>query len=302
MRGLMLDESTLDTTISSDIQFRIKSQPSILTNAYQLRVHASTCPREGEAVYRSPWHLIEATLAPAQPIWSGFCNGPRREAVKVGRIMFVPKDEAVKSHFTRGTRRTVTCLFDLEALGMESRINWDWRGVDPLRAFDVRDPFVQLAIQRLGQEALAPSFASNVQVECTLIFLAAQLQRYFRAAPPDNERDLALRLSPAQLRRVTDRIHAHGEPLPSVSELATLVGLGSQSFSIRFRNSMGQTLRSYIANNRLERAKQMLTAGNHMIKQIAYECGFSSPASFAMSFRQEVGISPTEFRIGTRLN
>jgi len=291
----MLGEDALDAAISSDIHFQVRSEPSLRAEAYQLRVHTSVCPREGDGIYHSPWHLLEATLEPCQPIWNRFLNRAGGEQVRVGSLMFVPRNEPVQCHFTRGARRTMSCLFDLTALGFERAAAWNWDDIDPALAFDIRDSFVQLAAQRLRQEVQTPSFASELQIESALIFLGAQLQRLVEKRGHPQVSDAKV-LSGIGLRRVLERIHDEDGPAPSVGELARLAGLSAPVFSARFRNATGKTLRSYVANAKLEKAKMLLLDEHEMVKQIAYRCGFSSAAAFTMSFRQETGMTPTEFR------
>jgi len=296
----MLSDNALDVAISSDIDFEVRSKPSLCANAYQLRVHTSVCPREGNGIYHSPWSLLEATLSPGQPIWNRFLNRPHNEEIRVGSVMFVPRDEPVHCRFTRGARHTVSCLFDLEALGFEQATGWNWTNIDPSLAFDVRDPFVQIAVQRLRQEALAPSFASELQVECTLIFLAAQLKRKMdnhQSSEPSDQGSL----SGAGLQSIIKRIHDEDGPTPSVKEFATMVTMSAPVFSLKFREATGQTLRHYVATAKLEKAKRLLLEEADMVKQIAYRCGFTSAAAFSTSFRQETGMTPTEFREAVRI-
>lgn len=297
----MLREDALDAAISSDIHFQVRSEPSLRADAYQLRVHTSVCPREGHGIYQSPWHLLEATLEPCQPIWNRFLNRAGGEEIRVGSVMFVPRNEPVHCHFTPGARRTISCLFDLNALGFERAAAWNWDDIDPALAFDIRDPFVQVAVQRLRQEVLAPSFASELQIESALIFLGAQLQRLVEKQCYAEGSD-AKALGGIGLRRVLERIKDDDGPAPSVGELARLTGLSAPVFSARFRNATGQTLRRYVANAKLAKAKVLLLEENEMVKQIAYRCGFSNAAAFAMSFRQETGMTPTEFRSISRIH
>lgn len=297
----MLRDDALDAAISSDIHFRVRSEPSLRADAYQLRVHTSVCPREGHGIYQSPWHLLEATLEPCQPIWNRFLNRAGGKEIRVGSVMFVPRDEPVQCHFTRGARRTISCLFDLNGLGFDRATAWNWDHIDPALAFDIRDPFVKMAVQRLRQEVLAPSFASELQIESALIFLGAQLQRLAEMRSPD-ERGDSHALSHSDLRRVLERVNDEEGRAPSVAELARLTGMSAPVFSTRFRNATGQTLRSYVAHAKLEKAKRLLLEEGEMVKQIAFRCGFTSAAAFTMSFRQETGMTPTEFREMSRIH
>ncbi len=291
----MVAASSLDLSLTSDIAFKIKAGPSLITDGYELRVHSSSCPREGEGIFRPHMHFIETTLSPAQPVWSSYARQESEPGFRVGKTMFVPIGETVRCHFTAGVRRTVSCLFDLAALGRPDATAWSWDMMDPAKAFDIRSPFVQMALQRLGEEAMAPNFESSFQIESTLLFLAGELRRYFR---PD-----AGRISPDQggllpkhLALVRERVEDTTGKMPSLGDLANLTGLGPQSLSARFQKSTGKTLRSYLAATKLERAKRLVLGEELLLKQIAYLSGFGSAATFCLAFRRSTGMTPGEFR------
>lgn len=52
----------------------------------------------------------------------------------------------------------------------------------------------------------------------------------------------------------------------------------------------------YLTTVRLQKARQMLIAGQLTIAEVAYESGFSSPAYFSTAFKNKFGISPSEFK------
>jgi AraC-like DNA-binding protein len=52
----------------------------------------------------------------------------------------------------------------------------------------------------------------------------------------------------------------------------------------------------YLTTVRLQKARQMLMAGQWTIAEVAYESGFSSPAYFSTAFKNKFGISPSEFK------
>lgn len=64
----------------------------------------------------------------------------------------------------------------------------------------------------------------------------------------------------------------------------------------RFRSIYGISLGDYISTLRLQKAKALLMQSRLMIKEIAYECGFSNNSSFNRFFIRAVGQSPLEYR------
>ncbi|WP_411911822.1 helix-turn-helix domain-containing protein [Rhodovulum sulfidophilum] len=57
----------------------------------------------------------------------------------------------------------------------------------------------------------------------------------------------------------------------------------------------GQSFGEYISALRLDRAYQMLEAGNLQVAEVAYNVGYT-PAHLSVAFRKRFGISPREMR------
>jgi AraC-like DNA-binding protein len=83
---------------------------------------------------------------------------------------------------------------------------------------------------------------------------------------------------------------------PSLDELAAMAAMGRFRFSRLFNAVAGMSMRSYIRTVRVKRASELLATTALPLTVVAVECGFYDVSHFARTFRQEVGISPREFR------
>jgi AraC-like DNA-binding protein len=63
-----------------------------------------------------------------------------------------------------------------------------------------------------------------------------------------------------------------------------------------FRQELGITPWEYLTHVRIERAKQLLTAGRLSITEIAGEVGYNDAAYFSRVFVKETGRTPRSFR------
>lgn len=77
-----------------------------------------------------------------------------------------------------------------------------------------------------------------------------------------------------------------------VGELAERVGMSERNFYRRFTDKMGLTPSKFIEKLRLDRAKQLLEAGQ-AVKQVCAEVGFRSEAGFRTAFNNSYGITPS---------
>ena len=89
------------------------------------------------------------------------------------------------------------------------------------------------------------------------------------------------------------------EPI-SLEDAARHVNMSKEYLARCFRQEMGITLVTYLNRYRVDRAKTLLEKGELNLTEIALETGFSSSAYFSRVFRQEVGMSPSDFQRSVR--
>ncbi len=86
------------------------------------------------------------------------------------------------------------------------------------------------------------------------------------------------------------------DPTISVLSLCEKFYISESQLRRNILKSTGITTNEYITYLRLTRAKRELVCTKKSIKQIAYECGFSSAYYFSRCFHQHENISPKEYR------
>jgi AraC-like DNA-binding protein len=100
------------------------------------------------------------------------------------------------------------------------------------------------------------------------------------------------------MQDVARYVHQHvGEAL-QIEDVAKAVGLSESHLRARFRVLAGIGLGAYIRRLRLHRARTLMLASELRLKEIAERCGYESIYAFSRTFRQEMGMSPSEYRKG----
>lgn len=91
-------------------------------------------------------------------------------------------------------------------------------------------------------------------------------------------------------------IDAHLDKNVSTDELAAII-YKSKSQTIRiFKSELGTTPYDYLLEKRFILAKSLLLNTNLLIKEIAYQCGFSDEHYFSDLFKRRCGVTPKEYR------
>jgi AraC-like DNA-binding protein len=103
----------------------------------------------------------------------------------------------------------------------------------------------------------------------------------------------------ARLRAVRSDIAAHlGDPALSLAAVAQRQGVSPRYVGMLF-DGCGTTFSSFVLEQRLARARQMLTDRrhtHHAIGAIAAACGFGDVSYFNRSFRRAFGATPSDIR------
>jgi AraC-like DNA-binding protein len=81
-----------------------------------------------------------------------------------------------------------------------------------------------------------------------------------------------------------------------IRALARFVYLSPHYFCRAFKQSFGMPPHRYLVQQRIGRAKAMLTRSEYSISEIGLALGFSQISSFSTAFRHVTGLSPTEYR------
>ncbi|MCR5567920.1 MAG: helix-turn-helix transcriptional regulator [Paludibacteraceae bacterium] len=84
--------------------------------------------------------------------------------------------------------------------------------------------------------------------------------------------------------------------LPTVAYFAEKAFLSPGYFGDLIKKETGLTAQRYIQNKIIDLSKQYVMDPNLTINQVAYKLGFQYPQHFTRLFKQQVGITPSEYR------
>lgn len=85
--------------------------------------------------------------------------------------------------------------------------------------------------------------------------------------------------------------------IPTVQALADNLNISASYLSDMLRSLTGQNAQQHIHNRLIEKAKELLSATNLTVSEVAYQLGFEHPQSFSKFFKTKAKLSPLEFKL-----
>ncbi|HZS45795.1 MAG TPA: AraC family transcriptional regulator [Blastocatellia bacterium] len=157
----------------------------------------------------------------------------------------------------------------------------------------------QFLVETISEELSSDAAGRTVVIDATISQLTVYLLRNMMNA----RRSLTLELSRVgvvdrRLRRAIEFMHLRSAEELSLSAIASEAFLSAYHFARLFKRLTGQTPHNYLANIRIDRAKQLLATSDLPISSIASQVGYENQSHFAKLFRSSTGLTPKEYRAG----
>lgn len=95
-----------------------------------------------------------------------------------------------------------------------------------------------------------------------------------------------------RIRRAKDVLLDKMDEPPSLLALARHVGLNDFKLKAGFRQVFGTTVFGYLHDQRMERARQLLTERRFNVTEVACAVGYANPSHFAAAFKRKFGVNP----------
>src|SRR5215831_15913476 len=98
----------------------------------------------------------------------------------------------------------------------------------------------------------------------------------------------------SRIRQVLKAIRS--DPSASISDLADQVNLSNSRLGHLFKAQTGLSLNVFLANERLEKAADLLRCTEMRVKEITYSVGYGREPSFNRAFKKRFETSPATYR------
>lgn len=130
-----------------------------------------------------------------------------------------------------------------------------------------------------------------------LLELRKKMQERYKGQLIINEDDKDLsRLDRKFLNKISQLVEEHREKEElTVEELSQLLGLSRVHVYRKIKKLTGMSVSEFVRSVKLKLSLNLIKTSGKTMAEIAYEVGFSSPSYFTKCFKDQFGISPSEY-------
>ena len=173
-------------------------------------------------------------------------------------------------------------------------------GIEVIERFASADPQIERLVKALRAETRAGAPTGTLFGQSIATALAIYLAQRYSSFP------LALRsyrggMPRTRLNRVLEYIAAELQEDLSLAVLAEIAGMNLFYFSRLFKQSTGLSPHRYVLEQRIRRSQHFLRTSDMTILEASVRTGFSDQGHFTKVFRRVVGVTPTDYRVQSRM-
>lgn len=173
--------------------------------------------------------------------------------------------------------------------------NFGDRGLTPRVGY--QDTLLHRLVERLAgqahQDGAAATLFRQSLAQTVQLHIAEHYPTQPRQAHPGNTER---RLDQHAQQIVIDYLHSELDSRIDLNQLAATVDMTASSFLSAFSAAFATTPHQYLIEQRIQRAKALLSGTTASITDISISLGFSTPSHFTTTFKQRVGVTPTVYR------
>lgn len=159
-----------------------------------------------------------------------------------------------------------------------------WESID--------DGWLQSTLQFIAREANDQRVGGETILTHLADILIIQAIRNWLETAPEARQGWLAALRDRQIGQALRAIHQSPGEAWTVESLARKVGMSRSGFSARFSELVGDSVKSYLTQWRMQVTRKRLQQENVAISQLADELGYGSEAAFSRAFKRIYGHSP----------
>jgi AraC family transcriptional regulator len=263
----------------------------VLVQQYQYPSSATVCEMEVPALSE---HWLNLPLGNPAQLTQKRDDRTHESLVHRGHSIFTP---AGQPSYWRGepidTDETMLHIHLNPELVRQVAQNSEVDRIDLVNCFSKHDLRLHQIAMLLLSELKSDGIMGQLYVESLTQVLIIHLLRNYSSSTPQ----IAPQhngLTAIQLRQTIDYIQAHLDRDLSLAQMAAAISISPTYFSSLFKRATGSSPHQYVIQQRVERAKVLLTTTHLEIASIAFQVGFSSQSHLTQHFKRLTGSTPKQ--------
>jgi AraC family transcriptional regulator len=242
-------------------------------------------------------HCIVVQLGPSVAVTARIGDQNFEQSLEPGAITIVPAGLSVDWQQEDTASHTLHLYLNPQFLRTTAEsIDVDYSQISIAPQFGIRDEHIHHIGMSLRHELKDSNVIARLYADSLAKVLAMQLVRRYSYL-----KDLQTSrggMAPRKLRKAIEFINNNldQEQTVTVSALAEAVQMSYFHFSRAFKQSMGSSPYAYMTEQRIARAKKLLSETDLPIVDIALRAGFANQSHFTTTFGKLVWTTPKAFR------
>lgn len=159
-----------------------------------------------------------------------------------------------------------------------------------------KSPAFSLLAQQVFQQIKNPPYHED---ELKKLYIKAKIQEWqvhIQASLKQYNPNNRMQSDDLLISEVQRFLLANIKKTPSLTQLAYRFSTTEKKLNKQFKKSSNMTVFSWVREQRMQKAVELLQKGEHSIKKIAQDCGFKYQSDFAISFKKKFQLTPMEFK------
>ncbi|UJL45200.1 helix-turn-helix domain-containing protein [Virgibacillus sp. NKC19-16] len=223
-------------------------------------------------------------------VWSGegelVLNGKTYQIEKGHCFLFKPGDETTATHNPQNPLVLTYIHFDVDEAASLKKMPSSHRIIEDMISFEsLLTQYVRLFLVK----------AYGTEIEAKLI-LKQLLIRLLREEMEKKERLEGTNHMLETIREVANYVQLHPGRPHTIESLAARANLSERYFSQKFKQIIGQTVKTYIVHSRIKRAEHLLYFSGMTVTETASALGYNDLHFFSRQFKKYTGHNPSEIR------
>lgn len=211
-----------------------------------------------------------------------------------GNLCITPSGQPMKASWQRRLEN-LAIIFEpkfVEQIALENNFS---TGFEVAEIYKKQDPLVQQLGLSLLDEIISDESTNQLYADSLSQSLVIHLLKHYTTAK-FAEKTIKGGLSGYKLKLVTEYINDNLSDDLSLAEIAKVAGLSRYHFARAFRKTTGMTPQKYLMNQRIEKAKDLLSNEDLPIVEVSLQTGFKNQSHFTTLFRKITNLTPKNWR------